>query len=123
MAAAMIAPTCTSAITTQDRAMTASQRLDESFIAMDTRIASYRLENTDLDVQILLGILLDLREQAPQLGDGTVHVVVQLLVLEQLAGRALALVEGRHQRVQALDHGIQPIIEPVVGQQLAGRAF
>src|SRR5687767_26921 len=80
-------------------------------------------EQADANVKVLPRIGADIAHQLPQLGDGVVHVVVQLLVAQQLPGGALALLEAAHHLVETRRHRVEPVVEFLFGDQLARRAL
>src|SRR5436190_20267158 len=58
------------------------------------------LEDADLGTQELFRVFPDVRQQIVHLDDGLVQVVIQHLIVQQLAGRSLPVVQIRRQLFQ-----------------------
>src|SRR5262252_3657974 len=59
-------------------------------------------ENTDLDVQVLLWILPDVGDKTLELIRRVIHIVIQLLVVQELSGRPLSFIQVARQLVEMM---------------------
>src|SRR5262245_62222471 len=75
------------------------------------------LENAHANAKELLRVLSNVGEQRVQFGDGPVHVLIKLLVVQELARRALAFIEAAHQLIDALRDAVQLIVELLIRKQ------
>src|SRR5262249_5721239 len=77
-------------------------------------------EDADAHVQILLRVLPDVADQPFELIRSVVHIVIQLLVVQQLARGPLPLIEIPGQLVEAVGGTVQAVVQLLFGQQLSG---
>src|SRR5262245_62881228 len=78
-------------------------------------------EDADPHVEVLLGILPDVRDEPLQLAGGRIHIVIHLFVVQQLAGGALARIQVLRELVETVDGAVQPVVQLALGQQPSRR--
>src|SRR2546426_7579912 len=101
-----------------DAAVPRSSLIDTSRFLASSGVSS--LEQTQLDPQVLARIAADVGDQAPEVLEGGVEVVVQLGILEHPPGASLAALEPGQQRVEARSHVVHLLEEGVVLEQSPG---
>lgn len=88
---------------------------------------SERLEDRELDGQVLLRVLAEVVDQLDGLGGELVDVVVELVVVEEFSGGALAALDAGDDVIDALGGGVEArdcgagvVVECLVGEEFAG---
>src|SRR5262245_17464958 len=74
-------------------------------------------EDADLHIQVFFRIGRNRRNQLPQLSHRGVHVLIQLFVVEQLAGGAFALLQRGRDLIHSVHDRIHPVIQLTLGEQ------
>src|SRR5438105_8006963 len=108
------------------RAQTAAQPPHPRWRPLRTPEERHRLryhcspsEDAHFHVQVLFRIRLDLLQQIRQLRHRSIHVLIQLLVVEQLSRGPLTLIQRRGELVQTIGHRVEAVVQLLVGNQFA----
>src|SRR3972149_1046187 len=82
-----------------------------------------RLEQTQLDPEVLLGVLAEVADQGPHLGGELVDVLVEAGVVDRAPECALALIELAGDFAGVGEGLLGVVVEGVVGDELAHSAL